>query len=138
METIERMLSSNPSRTRDIRPGLADCIVACNECMQACLACADACLAEEQAMSLRRCIRLNQDCADICGVTAAVFTRAFEPELGVLRAQLETCALACATCGAECQRHAHHHEHCEVCAEACRRCEEACRNLLRGFAAAVA
>ena len=131
MQTIERMLSTSPSRS-SAPPALASCIAACLECGQACVACADACLAEKQVADLRRCIRLNQDCADICDVTARVLSRLFDADTAILRAQLEVCALSCATCGAECHRHAAHHEHCKVCAEACRRCEEECRKLLQG------
>jgi len=47
-----------------------------------------------------------------------------------VRAQLQACALACRTCGDECEAHAEMHEHCRICAEACRECEEACTQLL--------
>jgi len=130
MQSIERMISSSPKRS-NATTGLAECIAACLECAQACVACADACLAEKQVMDLRRCIRLNQDCADICEVTARVLSRLSEPDVGILRSQLEACALGCATCGAECHRHGNHHEHCKVCSEVCRRCEEVCRRMLR-------
>ena len=45
---------------------------------------------------------------------------------GVLRAMIETCALACRICAEECEKHAGRHEHCRVCAAECRRCEQAC------------
>ena len=32
-------------------------------------------------------------------------------------------------------RHAHHHEHCRICAEACRRCEQACEDALSALPA---
>jgi hypothetical protein len=130
MQTIEQMISSNPNRSK-ATTGLADCIAACIECAQSCVACADACLGEKQVEDMRRCIRLNQDCADICAATARVLSRLSEPDAGVVRAQLEVCALSCATCGTECHRHGDHFEHCKVCANICRRCEEACRKLLR-------
>ena len=50
------------------------------------------------------------------------------PELA--RRIVEACLEACRTCGEECERHAHHHEHCRVCAEACHRCEQACQDAL--------
>ena len=132
MQTVERMIATSPSRgSRPNATGIAECISACVECAQACVACADACLAEKQALELRKCIRLNQDCADICEVTARVLSRLYDADTGILRAQLEACALSCATCGTECDRHAGHHEHCRVCAEACRRCENECRKLTR-------
>lgn len=129
MESIKRMISTSPSKPL-LETGGVDCIVACVECAAVCISCADACLAEGKIAELRRCIRLNQDCADICSTTARVLSRLLRPEVGVLRAQLEACALSCATCGAECRGHAQHHEHCQVCADACRRCEEQCRKAL--------
>lgn len=129
MQTVERMMTTSPVR-HGAPSSVADCIAACIECAQACVACADACLAEPSVQQLRRCIRTNQDCADICGATGRVLSRLFESDLGVQRAQLEACALICATCAAECDRHGQHHEHCKVCADACRRCEEECRRLL--------
>jgi len=54
---------------RDI---LVRCIEQCLSCAQACTACADACLSEsdEQLPMLRKCIRTDEDCADICSTTA--------------------------------------------------------------------
>ena len=79
---------------------------------------------------LRKCIRLDLDCADICDTTGRVLTRQTEYDAPTAKAQLEACAEACGTCWEECKSHADHHEHCRICAEACRRCEEACREPL--------
>ena len=79
---------------------------------------------------LRRCIRLDLDCADVCEVTGRVLSRQTEYDAELTRAVLEACASACRRCGAECESHAGMHEHCRICAEACRRCEEACEALL--------
>src|SRR5699024_10053082 len=51
---------------------LAECIEACFECAQTCTACSDACLAEDMVADLTQCIRLNQDCADVCETTGRV------------------------------------------------------------------
>jgi uncharacterized protein DUF326 len=109
---------------------LARCIEACYECAQACNACADDCLSEEDVADLVKCIRLNEDCADVCLVAGRVANRQTEYDANVTRAVLEACAQTCGSCGDECERHASHHEHCRICAEACRRCEQACRELL--------
>jgi hypothetical protein len=134
MQTIERMLSTSPTRAN--APGIGDAIAAALECAQACVSCADACLAEPKVADLRRCIRLNQDCADICALTVRVLSRSFEPDAATSRAQLEACILSCGACARECERHAQHHEHCKVCAEACRRCEDRCRALVSHLSAA--
>jgi hypothetical protein len=79
---------------------------------------------------LVRCIRLCLDCADVCDATRRIVARQTAPDLGVVRAALETCVVACRVSRAECQRHAEHHEHCRVCAQVCGRCEQACEDLL--------
>lgn len=129
MPYAESMLDSHPWPGNVDRNALAECIEACVECAQACASCADACLSEEQVAELRKCIRLDLDCGDICEVTARVLTRQTEYDAGVSKAQLTGCRETCATCAEECERHAEHHEHCRLCAEACRRCEQACGRL---------
>ncbi|MFT3839800.1 MAG: four-helix bundle copper-binding protein [Myxococcaceae bacterium] len=108
------------------------CINACLECAMVCTACADACLAEEQREELIRCIRLDADCADLCGVTARVLSRQTEIDRRVVEGLLSACTQACALCADECARHAEHMEHCRVCEEACRACQEACGRLSAG------
>jgi hypothetical protein len=134
MQAVERMLSTKPNRSTTDR-NLLDCIEACAECSFACTSCADACLGEEEVDPLRKCIRLNQDCADACGTTERVLSRQLDVDAGFVRAMLEACARICAACAAECQGHASHHEHCRICAEVCLRCEEQCRKALRALPA---
>ncbi|MEH1130591.1 four-helix bundle copper-binding protein [Micromonospora sp. CPCC 206061] len=112
------------------KQALARCIEECFTCSQACTACADACLSEEHVADLVKCVRGNLDCADICDTTGRVLSRHTGYDANLTRAVLEACAMACRSCGDECERHAGMHEHCRVCAEACRRCEQACRELL--------
>ena len=113
---------------------LARCIEACSGCAQACTACADDCLSEQDVADLVKCIRLNQDCADICGATGRVVSRQTEQDANVTRAIIQACEVTCRACGDECDRHAPHHEHCRICAEACRSCEGACRNVATALA----
>ena len=138
--TVNDMLRTYPADLGGVdREAMARCIEECVACAQACTACADACLGEDQADRLRTCIRLDQQCADVCHTTARLLIRhhdghggslAGQAEQGAVRAQLEACALLCAACAQECERHAAHHAHCRVCAAACRSCEESCRALL--------
>lgn len=133
MTHTQEMLKTH-SRHIDVDPvALAECIEACLDCEQTCTSCADACLGEEMRDPLVRCIRLNQDCANICDTTGRLLSRQTEPEWSVLRAQAALCAQVCRTCGAECQKHAQMHEHCRVCADSCRQCEQACNQLLGVF-----
>ncbi|GAA4429125.1 four-helix bundle copper-binding protein [Georgenia halophila] len=116
---------------RDLLAGTIDVLV---ECAQTCTACADACLSEEMVAELRKCIRSNLDCADICATTSRVLSRHTGYDANITRAQLEACIQACRSCGDECARHAEMHEHCRICAEQCRACQEACTELLASIA----
>jgi hypothetical protein len=127
---FHEMLQSSPLTPIAETHALAECVRLCGLCAVSCGACADACLAEEMVESLRRCIRLNLDCADICDATQRVLARQLQPDLDVLRRQIDLCAAICKSCGDECQHHANMHEHCRICMQACRDCQAACENLL--------
>jgi hypothetical protein len=131
MDVIQ-VINTSPAPPLTERQALADCIRECVECALACSACADACLSESDIDMLRRCIRLNQDCADECDMTARMLTRQTEPAVDLVRRQVELLAAFCRACGDECARHPEH-AHCRLCAEACRSCERACQSLLGGF-----
>lgn len=137
---ITRMLQTHPQLGQSPfdMDALTTCIDACFECAQVCTSCADACLGEtEHAGHLTHCIRLNLDCADICTTTGRVLVRQTQPDLAVIRAQLQACVAACNACGDECQQHAEKMDmkHCAVCAESCRRCEQACQKMLDSLSA---
>lgn len=129
MRTTE-MIATHPGEIGLDRELLARAIDALMACSQACTACADACLSEDMVDQLRKCIRTNLDCADICDTTARVLSRHTSDDANLTRALLTACVQACRACGDECEHHANHHEHCRVCAEACRACEQACNDLL--------
>ncbi|RPF28289.1 four-helix bundle copper-binding protein [Georgenia muralis] len=124
------MMKTYPAEINLDRDLLARTVDALVECSQACTACADACLSEDMVAELRKCIRTNLDCADICTTTARVLSRHTGYDANITRAQLQACAQACRSCEDECNLHADMHEHCKVCAESCRRCEQACTELL--------
>ena len=129
--TYARQLLDTYPRTLNVDADvLAATIDALSDCAQACTACADDDLSESDVAELVKCIRLCLDCADVCTATLRVASRQTEYDANVTRSLLEACTTTCRSCGDECERHAHMHEHCRVCAEACRRCEQACRELL--------
>lgn len=130
MPYAEPMLETHPWEGNVDRRALAECIEACFECAQSCTSCADACLSEEQVGELRKCIRLNLDCTDVCDAAGRVLTRQTEYDAPTSKALLQACRETCATCAEECEQHAEMHEHCRVCAEACRRCASSCEELL--------
>jgi hypothetical protein len=101
---------------------LQDAVNILIECARECRHCAQACQDEDDAASLDACIRLNQDCADICALGADLLRRhsVFRPRLG------ELCSDAAEACAEECARH-RELEQCRECEEVCRRCAEICR-----------
>ena len=74
---------------------------------------------------LRKCIRLDLDCADICAVVGAIGARRGAPEGSSMRALQRASAETCRLCATGCERHAGRHEHCKICAEVCRACDAA-------------
>lgn len=129
MKTMD-MLNSHPRRSAIDLTVISECINACVECADICTSCADACLAEERVQMLTKCIRVNLDCADICQTTARLLTRQTEAVPQLLRAQVESCAVACRVCAQECEAHSEMHQHCRICRTACQNCEKICQELL--------
>lgn len=117
---------------------LINCITTCLECSLACTACSDACMAERDIATLIKCVRTDLDCADMCDATVKVLTRQTAYDLLVIRSVVDACLTTIIACAEECERHAAHHKHCEVCAEVCRRAEKACQDLLVALDAAQA
>ncbi|MEE1930332.1 four-helix bundle copper-binding protein [Streptomyces sp. TRM 70351] len=128
---VKDMLETYPASLGNVdRAAMIRCIEECFSCAEVCTACADACLSEDMVADLRKCIRTNMDCADICETTGRVLSRHTGYDANLTRSVLETCAAACKACADECERHADMHAHCRLCADACRSCETACNELL--------
>jgi hypothetical protein len=121
-----------PSRSQLEAAALARCGEACLRCAAACAACAAACLAEKDLEHRRRCIRLAEDCSDLCLSTGRAILRTFEPDMSLFRAMLALCAWASELCAAECRAHAAL-PHCRACADACTVCQRECRAVLRAL-----
>jgi hypothetical protein len=90
------------------------CAAACDECYKACNE-------EEHKADLQRCMLLDQECIEVCQVTAKLL------ELGTEHAgqMVALCSKICDACAEECRRHKH--EHCQACAKACEKCSSECR-----------
>ena len=130
MKTLEALLKTHPhgdDRLRGVRAAAARIL---SDCAAACTVCADACLSEEHASQLRRCIRIDLECADICALASRTIMRHDEAEAALLRPMIAVCVAACQLCRDECERHAHAHEHCRLCAIACRDAMRACNEFL--------
>jgi Fe-S oxidoreductase len=121
MSDTAAMLRSNPAHLVPDATELARTIDVLLACAEACTACADACLAEEDVAPLRRCIRLDLDCADLCAAAVRMLSRQAGGGSVAVGAVLEAVAQAARACREECLRHAPMHEHCRLCAQACAR-----------------
>jgi len=128
---VQELMRAHPRAGRGISHSLVECIERCFSCAQSCTACADACLSEDMLDKLRRCVRLDLDCADICMATGAIASRRTETSEQVLLRLLEICANVCQLCAEECEEHASQHAHCKICAAECRLCEESCRRAMQ-------
>lgn len=135
MDRVRRTFSTHPDPASDAGDEAFALVKAAAECTYCCTACADACLAEDDPSAMRACIRMNQDCADICQTTARLFARPGKQDPETLHAQLEACAIVCRACAAECDKHADDMKHCRVCAECCRECADACDRMKKALVA---
>jgi hypothetical protein len=133
MMGVEAILKAHPRPIAADVVTLAACVDECGRCAAMCTICADASLAENDVGEMLRCIRLCLDCADACVEAGRVVSRQTEPDPETRVAALRACLAACRAGAAECERHAHHHEHCRLCAVECRQCERACEDLLGVF-----
>lgn len=128
--SVETILKTHPRPLIAELAVLAACIDECGDCAATCTVCSDACLAEDDVRSLVHCARLCLDCADACVDAGRILGRQTDPDPTTQLTTLEACRTACRASAEECERHAHHHEHCRLCADECRRCEQACNALL--------
>jgi len=96
-------------------------IQAASDCAAACDFCASSCLREMDAESVRECIRLDVDCADLCRLVATLAAR---DSRFVTRLASELAEM-CDACATECRKH--DKSHYQQCALACHRCATACR-----------
>lgn len=131
MLAVQQMLQTHPRPVpSESQAHIISCIEACFVCVATCTACANACLYEPNVSDLLTCIRLNNDCADICSATGRLIARQAGYDLDLVKSQVQACITACTVCASECGKHATMHDHCRVCADACRQCAAACDQML--------
>lgn len=87
------------------------CIDACVYCAAMCSQCADACLEEEGFAVLKKCVRLDLECAAIC--RSAIEVMMLDGKY--VDAICQLCADICSACAGECEQHAKMGmEHCRL------------------------
>lgn len=78
MSLVEKLLDAYPAETGMPPRVLGEAVDKLYECAGVCLTCADAAAAEQDpekiVMSIK-CVRLDNDCADLCTVTARILAR---------------------------------------------------------------
>ncbi|HWK58392.1 MAG TPA: four-helix bundle copper-binding protein [Parapedobacter sp.] len=89
-------------------------------CTLMCEKCANESILRPDHGHLSECIRLSQDCAEICVLLAKSIKR----QSILLPALLDLCEWICNQCARECNKHPA--DHCQQCAAACLLCSEAC------------
>ncbi|MBI4898171.1 MAG: four-helix bundle copper-binding protein [Actinobacteria bacterium] len=130
---VNEMLTSRPTDTRLGGELMAECVERLTNCAQACTQCADDCLAEQfQQHHMAKCIRLNQDCADICSTAARVLSRQAGYVPDTVAAMLSAAIEACGACALVCEEHSQM-DHCAACARHCREAENVCGAMLRSL-----
>jgi len=130
MQDLEAVIAGSSTLESVHIKSLAHCIEVCLQCAASCTACADECLDEPELAEMRRCIRLNVDCADVVSMIARLLSRRGEPELATLRTLLEAGNFITTACAAETMKHAANYEYCKLTAEICRVCARECEDAL--------
>jgi hypothetical protein len=80
-----------------------------HECMTACNHCYDACLQEDDIKMMGNCIRLDRECADICGYLEQAITRG-TPFISELAAVCATISVITMIMSFMTTMHKHHHK----------------------------
>lgn len=119
---------------RTMGQSMQQCIESCFACVSICNRCSDEMIGmdadshmDHKDKDIRQvCIRLCQDCADICALSAQWMSR-LSSSADMLH---QVCADICDHCADVCERHAAHHALCSDCAAACRRCAGLCREMV--------
>jgi hypothetical protein len=104
---------------------MQDCISDCMTCHASCLETIQHCLQMGGEHASATHIRLLQDCAQLCMMSADFMLRLspyHSHTCGV-------CADVCETCAQDCERLAGGDDVMQRCAEACRRCADSCRQM---------
>lgn len=103
------------------------CIEACTGCHAVCIEMIQHCLEKGGRHVAAEHIRLLEDCAEICRLSADFMLRGSP-------LHIETCAVCadiCEKCAESCDRMSDD-EDMRRCAEACRQCAESCREMAGG------
>ena len=106
---------------KDLTYEMQQCIQACVKCHQVCVQLIHHCLSKGGKHAEPDHVRILQDCAEICELSANFMLRNSDFHSRVC----EACAKICLACAQECERIADD-DRMELCVDLCQRCAESC------------
>ncbi|HEX8916326.1 MAG TPA: four-helix bundle copper-binding protein [Humisphaera sp.] len=112
-----------------VSPAMQKCIQECSACHHFCLSMVHHCLTKGGPHAEPDHVRLMQDCAQICQVSADFMSRGSPHHPHLCR----ECAEICGQCADDCRRLADDAE-MRRCADACQRCADSCREMAAAMA----
>ena len=125
----QQMQSTTSQVLKETFKGKADevhkCIQSCTSCHQICLQTISYCLEKGGEHASPEHIRILEDCAEICSVSANFMLRGSDLHPTICGA----CTEACLACAASCEKIADSDEMMKACANICRLCAESCQKM---------
>lgn len=122
---------SQPSDVQMNWPGMSSsmqkCIQNCINCFQICSHMIDHCLSKGGVHADPKHIKLLNDCAKICNLSADFMIRHSDFHASTCR----SCAEVCLACADSCESISSDDPMMKVCAEACRKCAESCNEMAK-------
>ena len=106
---------------------MQECIKNCLECYQICSHVAEHCLKKGGKHADPKHIKLLEDCAKICNLSADFMLRRSEFHTSTCGA----CAEVCNACAESCEALASDDPMMKACAEACKKCASSCSSMAK-------
>lgn len=122
MKEVDYMPHATMTETN---PKMKECIENCQDCYTACRDTEVHCLQMGGKHAEASHIRILQDCADICWVSAEFMRRGSELHSQVCK----VCADACQKCADDCRRVGGDDDQMQQCADACEKCANSCKEM---------
>ena len=123
---------SNLQHPENTLPAWTECENSCAWCSATCRSFVD--FSQESRALNSATVRLLRDCADIAHATAQVLSRRSDPNLAVIRAQVQSSAQVAKVTADRCKTEVLSSESFRKAAEASRRAEDACITLFEVLA----
>ncbi len=117
--------ASAPTAQKNTSAVLQTCIQNCLESSQICIQTIDHCLTKGGEHAEAKHIKLLQDCADLCELSARFMLRNSDFHSQICK----TCAEICTACADNCEAMAVSDTEMKACAEACKKSAASCQDM---------